>query len=338
MISKFNIDLLNRDITVIAELGVNHEGNFDVAKKIIQQLEGSGVAAVKLQSFTPERYISANDAERLGRVKGFCLSLEEHRILKECAHQSGLAFISTPVSEDWVEPLAGICDAIKIASGDIDFIPTITSAAKSNLPVIMSTGTATIDEVDAAVELFKSIRNDKPLENSLSLMHCVSEYPALLSDCNLLSIQFMRDRYGLNVGWSNHVIGKLACHVAVSLGANFIEVHVTDQKDGRSFRDHALSFEPKEMPTLIAELKSIQLSLGKLSKEPTQVEKDNTKMFRKGLIFKSDLKAGHVLVDDDVLFARPALHFSSNQKHRVLGRVLACDVKSGFLITDDDFE
>lgn len=202
----------------------------------------------------------------------------------------------------------------------------------------MSTGTATIDEVDFAVELFKSSRKDGLLEKSLVLMHCISEYPASIEDCNLLSIPFMRDRYQLNVGWSNHVIGKLACHSAASLGANFFEVHVTNQKDGRSFRDHALSFEPRELFELVSELKLIRSSLGRYTKEPTLLEKENTKLFRKGLIYSCDLKAGQILSADKIFFARPATHFSSNDKLNILGKVLCRDVKSGYSIEGADFE
>ena len=326
---------LNEKIFLIAELGVNHEGDVQVAENIIEQLEGSGASAIKLQSFTPKRYVSASDAPRLQRLKDFSLDLDAHRHLKEKAHQSGLNFISTPLSEDWVEPLSELCDALKIASGDIDFAPTITAAARTNLPVIMSTGTAVIEEVDAAVELFKSVRKVGNLEEQLHLMHCISEYPARIEDCNLRSIPFMNQRYGLNVGWSNHVIGSLACYAAISLGADIIEVHVTDQKEGREFRDHALSFEAHEVSFLVSELNSIKSGLGVLTKRPTSAERKNTPAFRKGLIFSRDLKSGSVLEEKDIMFARPATHFSSSKIGDVVGRTLCQDVKSGYLISEE---
>ena len=322
-------------INLIAELGINHEGDIKVAEALIEQLKGSGATAIKLQSFTPERYVSASDATRLQRLKDFSLDLDAHKHLKEKAHQSGLNFISTPLSEDWVEPLSELCDALKIASGDIDFTPTITAAARTKLPVIMSTGTAEIEEVDAAVALFKSVRNAGNLEEQLVLMHCISEYPVKIEDCNLRSIPFMRERYDLHVGWSNHVIGSLACHAAVSLGANIFEVHVTDQKDGRDFRDHALSFEPHEISVLVSELNSIKSGLGLLSKSPTSGERKNTLAFRKGLIFSRDLKSGSVIEEKDIMFARPATHFSSSKIGDVVGRTLRKDVKSGHLICDE---
>ena len=166
------------NIYLIAELGINHEGDIKVAETIIEQLGESGASAIKLQSFTPERYVSASDPVRLQRLKDFSLDLDAHKHLKAKAQQSGLDFISTPASEDWVVPLSELCDALKIASGDIDIAPTIKAAADSALPVIMSTGTAETEEVDSAVALFKSVRKAEVLEDHLYLMHCVSEYPA----------------------------------------------------------------------------------------------------------------------------------------------------------------
>ena len=220
------------NIYLIAELGINHEGDIKVAETIIEQLGESGASAIKLQSFTPERYVSASDPVRLQRL-GFFTGPRPHKHLKAKAQQSGLDFISTPASEDY-KALSEWCDALKLPVA-IDFAPTIKAAADSALPVIMSTGTAETEEVDSAVALFKSVRKAEVLEDHLYLMHCVSEYPANIVDCNLLSIPYMRERYGLDVGWSNHVIGPLACRCCFT-GAKLTEVHVTDQKEGREFR------------------------------------------------------------------------------------------------------
>ena len=131
------------------------------------------------------------------------------------------------------------------------------------------------------------------------------------------------------------MIGSLACHAAVSLGANIVEVHVTDQKEGRDFRDHALSFEPHEISVLVSELNSIRSGLGSLHKSPTLAEQKNTSAFRKGLIFSRDLKSGSVSEEKDIMFARPATHFSSSKIGDVVGRTLCQDVKSGHLISEE---
>ena len=323
---------------MIAEIGVNHEGDVEVAANIIKALSGSGAAAVKFQSYTPERFVSASDPEKLARAESFSLSLNEHKFLRECARKAGLAFISTPCSEDWVEKLVGICDAIKIASGDINFQPTIKLAAQSGLPVIMSTGAANTKEVDEAVSLFKSCCGSSNLKNALLLMHCVSEYPASLEGSNMLSIPFMMERYGLKVGWSNHVIGSHACYTAVALGADVIEVHVTNNKCGRQFRDHALSFEPHEIRNLVNDLKSISNGLGDYDKMPTNSETKNIDLIRKGLIYSRSLDIGEELTSSDIQFARPATHFSSSQIKDVLGLKLTKSVKIGHSIRADDFD
>lgn len=324
--------------TIIAELGVNHEGDIDIAVDIINQLKDSGVSAIKLQSFTPERLASASDQARLERLKKFSLNLDDHLYLRKKAHDAGLAFMSTPCTEDWVYPLADICDGLKIASGDIDFKPTILAASSCNLPVIVSTGSATISEVDSVVDLFKSRRTDESLAENLFLMHCVSEYPTSITDCNLKSIPLMANRYALEVGWSNHVIGPLACYSAVALGASSIEVHVTNNKVDRAFRDHALSFEPHELKSLVDALNDIHQSRGNFEKKPTATELENVKLIRKGLIYADNLKAGDTVLEKHILYARPALNYSSNQVNDVLGKTLRKDVEYGTLISKGDFK
>ena len=225
----FGLDTTS-DLIIVAEIGVNHEGSIKVIWNMIKQASDCGVHAVKLQSYTPEKFMSSSNADRLRRVKRFSLSKSEHIELASFANDLGVGFFSTPVSEDWVETIASIGGAIKIASGDIDFEPVLMSAAKTDLPIILSTGCSECSEVDSAVQLISSIRGKDGIAESLALMHCVSQYPAKLVDCNLASIDFMAKRYGLAVGWSNHVVGPLACYAATAMGASIIEVHVADQK------------------------------------------------------------------------------------------------------------
>jgi N,N'-diacetyllegionaminate synthase len=336
--NSFVKTLRSPKVTMIAELGMNHEGDVDVAVDIIGRLSGSGAAAIKLQSFTPERLSSASNQTRLNTLKKFSLSLDHHFYLREKAHKAGLAFISTPCTEDWVHPLFDICDAIKIASGDIDFEPTISAVAAGNLPVIMSTGSASMTEVDDAVDMFKFFHGDRPLSDSLFLMHCVSEYPTSIKDCNLNSIPFMRDRYGLEIGWSNHVIGPLACYSAVALGASSVEVHVTNDKCNRDFRDHALSFEPHEIKPLVDALNDIQSSRGVFDKKPTVAELENVRLIRKGLIYAHDLKAGDILSEQDIIYARPAVNYFSGEVNNVLGKALCKNVQAGYLVSESDFK
>lgn len=333
----FGIDESKR-LVIIAEIGVNHEGSFKKAQELIEALADTGVDAVKLQGYTPSRFISSTDSDRLQRVTDFRLGPDEHGKLSEVAREVGLGFCSTAVTEDWVEVLNPIVDVIKIASGDIDFRPVLTLAASTNRPLIISTGCSSVEEVDQAVEIVESIRGQKNTKESVCLMHCVSEYPAKLDVCNLMSIQFLKNRYGMSVGWSNHVIGGLACYSAVSLGASVIEVHVTDIKVGRTFRDHYLSFECDEVRDLVTSLRLIKLGLGFECKKPTIAEEKVKRSIRKGLVAVGHLKKGTILDEENIGFARPATHYFSWQKSELIGRKINKDLKSGEILSPDFLE
>jgi N,N'-diacetyllegionaminate synthase len=325
------------DLIVIAEIGLNHEGSLKAALNMLEQVAACGAHAVKLQSFTPEKYASSSNIERLERVRKFSLSENDHKELAGFAHKLGIGFCSTPLSEDWVETLASLSGAIKIASGDIDFQPVIASAARTNLPIILSTGCSDALEVDAAVKLISDIRGSEETAKSLALMHCVSQYPANLEDCNLTSIKFMAERYGLVVGWSNHVVGPLACYAAVGMGAKVIEVHVTDKKEGRAFRDHEMSFDFDELRALTRNLGDLRSAMGIVGKRPTKSELLIKEEIRKGLVAARDLKRHTLLVDSDISYARPAHGFKSSEKNLIVGKKLLNDIKSGEIFSPDMF-
>ena len=325
------------DLIIVAEIGVNHEGSVKAARNMIKQASDCGVHAVKLQSYTPEKFTSSSNAERLKRVKRFSLSKSEHIELASFANDLGVGFFSTPVSEDWVETLASIGGAIKIASGDIDFAPVLMSAAKTDLPIILSTGCSECREVDLAVQLISNVRGKDCMAESLALMHCVSQYPAKLGDCNLASIDFMAKRYGLAVGWSNHVVGPLACYAATAMGASIIEVHITDQKEGRDFRDHSISFDFSELSELVNNLLDIRRSAGVIGKRPTEGELLIKGDIRKGLVASQDLKRDTILADDDISYARPAHGYKASERRKIIGKKLLTAVKKGEIFYPDLF-
>ncbi len=168
---------LNREIAVIAEIGVNHEGDVEVASKLVRLAAEAGADAVKFQTFTPARYASASDPARLERVTGFALDEAAHRRLAKEAESHGIAFFSTPVTEDVVPLLDELCSAFKIASGDLTFEPVIRAAASRGKPVVLSTGLGTLEEVDRAVGWVRDEVGEQALAERLVLMHCISAYP-----------------------------------------------------------------------------------------------------------------------------------------------------------------
>lgn len=333
----FGVDLSDRP-ALIAEIGVNHEGSLDKALELLRLAAESGADAVKFQSYTPERFIAADDAERRMRVARFGLDENAHLALKDAAARHNVAFVSSAISEDWVPFLARHCAAIKIASGDIDFEPVIRSASASGRPVILSTGTADLEEVCRAVAWAKEEMGDSIAER-LAVLHCVSAYPTPMDQANLLAIPTLAAELGaITVGYSNHVIGPEAPIAAVALGARVVEVHFTDQKHGREFRDHELSCDPDDLAHLAQVLPKVAQARGSGRKVPQECEAGTGPAIRKGLTVARDLPAGHVLSRTDLVFTRPATEFPANDIATVVGRKLIKSVQQGFVLRRDAVE
>ena len=326
---------LETDLVVIAEIGVNHEGDPEKAIELLRQAASAGADAVKFQSYTPERYVAAIDPERLARVARFSLDEATHRCLADEAKKLGVSFLSTPVSEDWLPLLSELGAAIKIASGDLDFKPVIVGAAKTGKPVILSVGLGTVEEIDRAVGWVRDEVGQDALQDRLILMHCVSAYPVPIEQANVANIEFLRDRYGLTVGYSNHVVGADACLTAVAIGAPILEIHFTDVKEGRAFRDHALSMDSKDLSGVIAQAKRIRSALGVMGSLRQECEIPNLSAMRKGIVAARPLGAGVTLTEQDIMFARPMVGFSSLDIDRVVGQKISVNIEKGMPLLPD---
>ncbi len=324
--------IMQEEIPIIVEIGVNHEGCLNTALKMMDLASKAGASIIKFQSYTSSRYASADNIERLKRVEKFALNLNDFEKLKKEADNLGLQMLSTPLTEDWVEKLSPLCPAFKIASGDITFKPVIEKAAQTDKELIISTGAATIEEIDQVVSWVEDIIGENKLKERLTLMHCVSAYPTPIDQANVRSIPFLKERYGLRVGYSNHVKGLSACLAAIALGADVVEVHFTDQKEDREFRDHALSFDQNDLKQFIMMANEVKRSLGVYGKEPQLCETESIPLIRKGLIAANDLKKGQILTEENIMFARPATDFSSNELNTIIGKPLKEDVSQGCLI------
>lgn len=323
---------LDSDVPIIAEIGVNHEGSVDAAIRLLHLAHEAGADAAKFQTFTPERYASASDPDRLQRVTGFDLGEQGFRTLANEAEKLDFPIFSTAVSEDVVPFLNSLFPVIKIASGDINFEPVIRASAQSGNPVIISTGLATEAEIMTAIGWFQDAAGGGELRDRLVIMHCVSAYPTPLDEVNVLSVPYLAEKTGLRIGFSNHVAGPEACLAAVALGACVIETHFTDQKTGREFRDHALSCDPDDMRQLVAMIPRIHASLGKPGKVRQPCEEENLLAVRKGVVAARDMEAGTVLTRDDLMFARPATEFTASEVTKLPGAKLTTAVKKGELI------
>ncbi|MBF13887.1 MAG: hypothetical protein CMF46_05960 [Legionellales bacterium] len=323
---------LGTEFAVIAEIGVNHEGSLTKALKLMELAAEGGADAVKFQSYTPQRYISSLDEAKLARVSKFALSEKDHEVLHKHARELGVHFFSTAVSEDWVPIIARYSDVLKIASGDLDFKQVITAGVRACKTVLLSVGGGSMEEIDRAVGWIKDEIGGQALCDRLILMHCVSAYPAPVEEANLKNIALLRDRFGVFVGYSNHVVGINACLAAVACGANVIEMHFTDNKVGRDFRDHALSADQEDLRSFIAAAKEIKSAVGLPGKVVQSSEISNVRAMRKGVVASTKLTKGHTLCATDLMYARPIVEYSSNEIGELIGRTLQENINQGMPI------
>ncbi len=322
---------LDQEVVVVAEIGVNHEGDVEAAERMITLAHESGADAIKLQSYTPERFASSADQARLERVRRFCLDQAAHERLAEQARRIGATLFSTCVSEDVIPMLAALFPAIKIASGDIDFEVLVRNAVRTGKPVILSTGNADLEEIDRAISWCKE-EAAGDIANRIAILHCVAAYPAPVDQANVLSVPFLKQRYGLATGYSNHVLGPEASLAAVALGAQILEVHFTDQREGRQFHDHALSFEPAELTALVNSVANVRNALGQQGKSLQSAELQIRTAMRKGVVAARDLPTGTILTEADLMYARPASEFRAAELPSLVGRKLTTPVPTGQLI------
>ena len=321
---------LNKDILYIAEIGVNHEGSIARCKKIIKQAKEAGADVVKFQCFTPEKYVSVGE-KKFKVIKNFFLSQNDFdHIIKYC-NKIKIKYLFTPVSHDWINYLKKKNEVIKIASGDLNFDYLLKSATYNNLKIILSTGISDKIEIARALKIIKKKYKKETLNKKVVLMHCVSNYPVEDKDANILSVKYLKDKFKLVTGYSNHVIGINACLASICMGARVIEFHFTDDKN-RKFRDHKLSLNKNDVKKLISIGNNFNELFGKYEKEVTKNLRKVKKTLMKGIIANKNLSKNQKLSLKDLTYARPAKYFAANQINRLIGRRLKKDIKKGHLI------
>ena len=316
----FNKDT-EKEIVVIAEIGLNHMGSLDWIFKMLPRLKQVGVDAVKFQLFTPELYVSKNDNERFSKVSALALSESIFLQIKKECDNINLPIFATPLSHDWVQFISDTCGNIKIASGDFTFSQTVDLALNSPSNIIISSGATSRQEVIDFVNKAKKIRTGDGYSNSVAILHCVSSYPASISELNLSAIKDLRAISGLTIGFSSHFIEDAPLFAAIGAGARIIEIHVTDDRTRTDIRDHALSRTPEELETIICLIRELNLSLKSEIKTIQKSEYSAIPQMRKGLIYIKDLQVGHHLTVGDLSFARP-MNTDFKDMYEIVGRVV----------------
>ncbi len=319
---------LNKEILYVAEIGVNHEGDINRCKKIIRLAKEGGADVVKFQCFSPEKYVST-DEKKFNIIKKFAFSEKQfNEIIKYCK-RINIKYLFTPVSHDWIDYLEKNSKTVKVASGDLNFNYLFERILKKKFNIFISSG---ISDYETLKKIIRKIKNKykNSIYKKIVLMHCVSNYPVEDKDANILSVKFLKDKFNLITGYSNHVKGINACLLSISLGASVIEFHFTDNKK-RKFRDHKLSLDKYDLKKLISIGNNYNLLKGKYEKKINRLLL-NSKTLQKGIITSKFLEKNKILKKEDLTFARPAKYFHANDIEKLYGKRLKKNLKRGSLV------
>jgi sialic acid synthase SpsE len=309
-------------VSIIAEIGVNHEGNFSVAKKMIALAKRCGADAVKFQTFIPELYVSINDQKRFKRYKKFQLSFEEFKRLSVYAKKIKISFFSTPFDLKSAKFLNNIQKIYKISSGDSNFKPLLRTVAGFNKSIILSTGMTEPNIIAQSKKLIFDIwKKKKKNAKKLVIMHCVSSYPVEKEEANLLAINALKEKFkDCEIGYSDHTIGTSAALAAVALGAKVIEKHFTLSKSYSKFRDHKLSADPNEMRKLVNEVRDLEKILGNGEKKIQKSEKKTINYMRRSAVAAVEIPKGKKISDSDIKWIRIKNGLKINFEKRIIKR------------------
>ena len=287
---------------IVAEIGNNHEGNFDVAKKMILEAAKCGVDAVKFQTFIPDLYVNGVDKKRIKQLKKFSLTHDQFYKLSLITKKEKLKFISTPFDIESAIFLNKIVDYFKISSGDNKYFELISKVIKFNKKTIISTGLLNLSEIRNLYNFVKKIRTTL---NQISFLHCVASYPVSIKNINLKRINFIKKNFDVEAGFSDHTIGLASPILAYFSGARIIEKHFTLDNNFSKFRDHKISLNPKNMANLVKFFNDFNVMSSPLQKKISKEESKNLFSMRRSYYFNKNLKKGHIIKQNDLKYVRP---------------------------------
>lgn len=331
-----SIDLDKRPL-LIAEIGNNHEGNAEVALKLADAAMDAGADAVKVQIIDPVRLVNRSEEQRIAQLTRYRLPREVFLEMGKRIRAKGGLFMASVFDCDQLALWAGDLDAIKIASGDLDFDPLLQVAARSGKPIVLSTGMSTLDEIARAAELVaRNLSAGVALADRLAVLHCVSLYPTPLDQTNLAAMATLRAKLGVTVGYSDHTLGIGSALVALGLGARIVEKHFTLDKNYSAFRDHALSAEPAEFAELAKSFKAHAAMLGTGLRDGDLPDAATRAAARRGIVTARDIAAGETLTAADLDYVRPAKGLPPSSAEEVIGRRARAALKAHHVITAED--
>ena len=321
---------------IIAEAGVNHNGDMAMARELIAQAAQAGADLVKFQTFSAQQLVtqsapkadyqmrrtgtSQSQAQMLAQLE---LSRQDHEMLMAECKRCGIGFFSTAFdapSFDLLCELGGL-PMVKIPSGELTNLPLLRYMTRLNKPVLLSTGMATLGEVEAAID---AIEAGPTSRSNITVLHCTTEYPAPMAEVNLHAMAAMRQALGVRVGYSDHTAGFEVAVAAVALGACVIEKHFTLDRRLPG-PDHLASLEPQELAAMVRAIRHVELALGDGIKRPSASELKNKAIARKSIVAKQPIAAGELLSAENLAVKRPGTGLSPMRWDEVLGRVAVRD-------------
>ena len=313
-------------IYIIAEAGVNHNGDYETACRLVDAAKAAGADCIKFQTFKSEKLVSKSaakaeyqkkttgDTSQQEMLKKLELSYDEFIGLKKYCDEKGICFLSTPFDFESIDFLNTIDMPFwKIPSGEVTNLPYLIALAKTGKPAVMSTGMCTIDEIRDAVKAL--------MENGtrrITLLHCNTEYPTPYEDVNLRAMLTLADEFGLRVGYSDHTKGIEVPIAAAALGAVVIEKHFTLDRNMEG-PDHKASLEPDELAEMVLSIRHIEEALGTGIKEPSKSEIKNKAIARKSIFAARDIRTGELLTEENLTVKRPGSGISPMRWYEVIG-------------------
>jgi N-acetylneuraminate synthase len=320
-------------VFIIAEAGVNHNGDINLAYKLIDAALNAGADAVKFQTFKAEKLISKN-AERakyqaenmpkvqetqLDMIKKLELNFDAFIKLKDYCDKVDIQFLTTPFDFESADFIDDLVEIYKIGSGEITNLPFLEHIAKKNKPIILSTGMSDLGEVEKAVDTI--LANQAEFNTNfpvLSLLHCTTNYPCPYEEVNLNAMLTIKEAFKLPVGYSDHTLGIEVPIAATSLGATIIEKHFTLDRNMEG-PDHKASLEPAELKKMVNSIRNIQKALGDGIKKPNKSEIEIMKVARKSIVASRNIQKGEILTKDNIAIKRPGNGISPARWQEVLG-------------------
>lgn len=335
--------MFNR-IFIIAEAGVNHNGDLELAKKLVDAAVEAGADAVKFQTFKAEEVVTpgaeraqyqkdnmpGKDESQLEMIKRLELSYAQFRELYAYCRQKGIIFLSSPFDPESIDFLAELgVPYFKIPSGEITNYPFLRRIAGKKRPVILSTGMATLGEVEGALQVLREAG-----AKDITLLHCTTNYPALLEEVNLRAMLTMKQAFALPVGYSDHTMGIAVPIAAAALGAEVIEKHLTLDRNLPG-PDHSASLEPGEFKEMVVAIRQVEKSLGDGIKRPAPGELAVMPAARRSLVAARDIAAGEMITESCLTARRPGTGIPPNFWDVVVGRQARRDIAAGSILSWD---